>query len=252
MSGLFALLIFNRSNDRRFAVIRNRAFDPSLFRRLMQYGLPNGVQFFIDLFAITAFIFMVGRLGEAALAASNIVFSLNTLAFLPMIGFGMGLSVLVGQFLGGDRPKDAERATASTVRITFGYMSMVALLFVLAPEWLMGLFRSRLDPSEDFRVIVDKGVILLQFVAFYSLFDTLFIVYSSAIKGAGDTRYVMWTLAVLSFGTMVIPVFVGVIVLDAGLYVAWACITFYVCLAGLIFRRRYFKGQWKMMRVIGR
>jgi MATE family multidrug resistance protein len=218
----------------------------------MRYGLPNGVQFFIDLFAITAFIFMVGRLGKEALAASNIVFSLSTLAFLPMIGFGMGLSVLVGQFLGGDRPMDAERATASTVQITFGYMSMVALLFVLAPEWLMMLFRSRLDPSEDFHIILNKGVILLRFVAIYSLFDTLFIIYSSAIRGAGDTRYVMWAIAILSFGTMVIPVFVGIIVFDAGLYVAWAFITFYVCLAGLVFRRRYFKGPWKEMRVIGR
>jgi len=251
-AALLAFLVFNRANDEQFAVLRHRGFNRSLFGRLMRYGLTNGIHFFIDLFAITAFVFLVGRLGKHELAATNIVFSISTLAFLPMFGFGLGLSVLVGQALGRDQPHDAERATSSSVHITFGYMVVVALLFVLAPEWLIDLFRPRGQAPDNYGAIMQTGIVLLRFVAFYSLFDTLFIVYSSAIKGAGDTRFVMWAIAILSLVVMVIPVFLGVIHFGAGIYFAWTGITTYICMAGLIFRWRYFKGKWKGMRVIER
>jgi len=247
---ILAVLIFNKKNDREFGVIRHREFDRDVFVRLMRFGLPNGIQFFIDLFAITAFVFLVGRLGKEALAATNIVFSISTLAFLPMIGFGLGVSILVGQALGRNRPWEAETATRSTVHITFCYMLSVAMIFVIAPEWLLGLFRTRAHVTDNYEDILRRGVVLLRFVAFYSLFDTLFIVYASAIKGAGDTRFVMWSTGILSLGIMVIPVYIAVFYLGAGLYSTWTAITAYICLAGLLFRWRYFQGKWKTMRVI--
>ncbi|MFC1883718.1 MATE family efflux transporter [Thermodesulfobacteriota bacterium] len=247
---IFALLIFTRANDRRFGVFCNWRFSPEIFYSLMKYGLPNGIQFFIDVFAFTAFVFIVGRLGNQFLAATNIVFSISTFAFLPMIGFGIGLSVIVGQALGRDKPKDAERATASTLQITLAYMLSIALLFLLTPELLMELFRSRTNTHIGYDIIVRTGVILLRFVAFYSIFDTLFIVYSSAIKGAGDTRYAMWAIAILSLGLMVLPVYIGIIYLGAGIYYAWLCLTMYVFIAGFVFRRRYKKGKWQDMRVV--
>ena len=140
---IFSVLIFTSSNERKFGVISHWKLSPSIFFRLMKYGLPNGVQFFVDVFAFTAFVFLVGRLGKQFLAATNIVFSISTFAFLPMIGFGIGLSIMVGQALGRNRPEEAERATGSTLRITLAYMMSIALLFVLAPEWLMDLFRQR-------------------------------------------------------------------------------------------------------------
>jgi MATE family multidrug resistance protein len=216
----------------------------------MKYGLPNGFQFFVDVFAFTAFVFLVGRLGDQFLAATNIVFSISTFAFLPMIGFGIGLSIMVGQALGRNKPEDAVRATGSTLQITLAYMLSIALLFVLAPEWLLELFRQRSQSQEGYDSIVNTGIVLLRFVAFYSVFDTLFIVYSSAIKGAGDTRYVMWATAILSLAFMVLPVYVSVIYLGGGIYTSWMSLSFYICGAGLVFRRRYMKGKWKEMRVV--
>jgi MATE family multidrug resistance protein len=252
IAGLLVYLVFNRENDEQFGILRQRGFQRALFGRMMRYGLPNGVQFFIDLFSFTAFIFIVGRLGKQVLAAANIVFSISLLAFLPLVGFGLGLSVLVGQALGRNNPQEAERATSSTLHVTFLYMVAVVLVFILAPEWLMNLFRSR-DPSQsDYRSILKIGLVLLRFVAVYSLFDVLFIVYSAAIKGAGDTRFVMWTIGFLSTGIMVIPVYILVIHLGAGIYPTWVALTAYVCVGGIVFWRRFSKGKWKDMRVIER
>lgn len=247
---LFAWLIFNRANNQRFGVFSAWALDGRLFRRLMRFGLPGGVQFFLDMFAITFFVFMVGRLGKPALAATNIVFAISTLSFLPMIGFSIAVSTMVGQAIGAGRPRDAVEATTSTLHITLAYMAVVAALFVLIPEPLLELFRTRQAEVGDYAQIMTLGVVLLRYVAVYTLFDALAIIYFGALKGAGDIYFVMKTIALVSLAVMIIPLYLGIEYLEAGLHFSWGCITLYAILLGLIFRWRYRRGQWQRMRVI--
>jgi MATE family multidrug resistance protein len=94
------------------------------------------------------------------------------------------------------------------------------------------------------------GVILLRFVALFSFFDALNLVFSGAIKGAGDTRFIMWTIAALCLGVMILPTYIAIEVLDAGIYTAWSLATFYVCCLGMAFMLRYRQGKWRRMRVI--
>ncbi|MBW2619121.1 MAG: MATE family efflux transporter [Deltaproteobacteria bacterium] len=247
---LFAFLVFTRKNNRKFSTWRNRTLDKALFGRLMKYGLPGGVHFFIDIFAFTFFVFMIGRLGKFELAASNIVFSINHLAFMPMFGLSIALGTLVGQAIGRGHPEDAVEATRSTIHITLFYMCLVALLFVLAPEWLLDFFRSRKTAAGDFAPIMGTGVILLRFVAVYTLVDGLAIIYSGAIKGAGDTRFVMWSMGACALVVMVLPVFIGIEYLGFGLYGAWVCITIYITIYALVMWLRFRQGKWKKMQVI--
>ena len=97
---------------------------------------------------------------------------------------------------------------------------------------------------------MDLGVVLMRFVAVFCFFDALNLIFSGAIKGAGDTRFIMWTIAVLSFGVMIIPVYIAVEVINAGIYTAWTLVTAYACALGLAFMWRYRQGNWKKMRVI--
>ncbi len=249
-AALFVVLIFRADNERRFAVRTRRRFEGEIFGRLMKYGLPNGVQFFLDIFAFTFFVIMIGRLGRNQLAASNIVFAIDMLAFLPMIGFSIGLSTLVGQAIGRRRPEDGVQATISTLHITLLYMTLIALAFVVIPHVLLDLFRTHgLSPSQ-FKPISDTGVILLRFAAVYTVLDASAVVFSGAIKGAGDTRFVMWVMLLTSLGVMVGPVFIGIEYLGLRLYGAWVFITLYVGLLALVFWLRFRGGKWQKMRVI--
>ena len=253
-SGLISLmmigLIFTRANDRLFAVRRNRALDRELMGRLLKFGLPNGIQFFIDMFAIAFFIFMVGRLGKAALAASNIVFAIDTLAFLPIIGFNIAVSTLVGQAIGRGRPDQAMVATSSTIHIALGYMIFIALVFILLPEHLVNLFRTRGLDQAQYQAILDTGVVLLRFVAIYTIFDAWAIIYAGSLKGAGDTRFIMCSLAVVATGMIILPLYIGVELLGTGLIYAFTWLTLYVAVLASIFWLRYRQGKWQGMRVI--
>lgn len=247
---LFALAVFTRRNDRRFAVRRSWAWDGDLMRRMLRYGLPGGVQFFLDILVFTFFVFMIGRLGRTELAATNIVMAINTLSFMPMIGMSVAVSTLVGQAIGAGKPSEGVRATTSTLHIALAYMGLVALAFLFLPRELLSFFESEHASAASQARLLALGVELLRFVAVYSLFDAMALVYMGALKGAGDILFVMWTMALACLGMVITPMLLGVEVLGLGLYYIWGCVTFYVVVLGVVFRLRYGRGLWQKMRVI--
>ncbi len=256
VAGVFSLLMFfgllcSRSNNHTFHTIKGWRLERDLFVRLLRYGFPSGVQFFLEMAGFTAFVLLVGRLGIASLAATNIAFNINTLAFMPMIGCGIAVSVLVGQYLGGDKPDHAQSAVYSGFHLTLAYMLSIAAAYVLVPDVFVAPFALRADPG-GFSEIYGYSIILLRFVAVYSVFDTMNIVFCSAIKGAGDTRYVMLITVILSVFLFIIPVYLTVVVFEFGLMIAWVFATAYIILLGLIFYLRFLGGKWKTMRVIER
>lgn len=244
------LVLFLRSTHKRpYYTLRGWMFERPLFLRLMYFGFPSGVQFFLEMAGFTAFILLVGRLGTMELAATNIAFNINNLAFMPMIGFGMAVSVLVGQHLGKDRPDLAQRSVYSSFHLTFLYMASVAAAYIFVPNIFIDPFASQADPA-SFAAIRKTTLVLLRFVAIYSLFDALNIVFASAIKGAGDTRFVMFVIVVVSSLVLVVPSYIALVLLQAGIYTAWTIASIYISILGLVFLFRFLGGKWKFMRVI--
>lgn len=250
-----AILFFNfllkRSNRETYGILKGMYFDKDLFLRLVKFGFPAGVQFFIDVLGFTLFLMFVGRYGKIELAATNIAFNINTLAFMPMIGFGIAVSVMVGQALGNNRADEAEYATWSAVQLASVYMLSIATCYLLFPRLFLQPFGVAGD-AEAFEQIYDYGVVLLRFIAVFTISDALAIIFSSAIKGAGDTRFVMKSIFIASWGLLVIPTYVAVVVLKWSLFSAWAIATIYITSLGIIFFLRFRAGKWKKMLVIER
>jgi MATE family multidrug resistance protein len=245
----YCLLIARADHDHRFRIVRGWRFDPELFARLMRFGFPTGVQFFVDMAGFTVFLLIVGRLGTMSLAATNIAFNINTLAFMPMIGLGMAISILVGQYLGRDDAPLAERCVSVGLRVTLLYMGTVAILYVLTPGLFLAPY-AIYAPAGSFEDIRGLAIVLLRFVALYSVFDVLTIVFAAALKGAGDSRFVMYMICCLSLGVLIIPSYVAVEVFGLGILAGWTIATGYVSLLGVAFFLRFRNGKWKTMRVI--
>lgn len=248
---LLIVMILRPKTSQRFGMLdkQNRQLDWDLFKRLLRFGLPSGLQFFLDLLGFSIFLLLIGRLGIIELAASNIAFNINMLAFMPMMGLGIATSILVGQCLGADDPGKARFSAYSATHISFTYMISIAVCYVLFPQLFLLPFGARSDPA-TFQPIYEYGIILLRFIALYSLFDTLNIVFSNALKGAGDTRFVMVVLVILSWALMVIPTFLIIVVLKWHWFIAWGFATTFVASCGIVFWLRFERGKWETMRVI--
>jgi MATE family multidrug resistance protein len=251
-SALVGLTLFLRHRYRaKFCTLSGWRFDSELFRRLMRYGLPSGLQFALDGLAFTAFISLVGMLDytqPGSLAATSIAFSINLVAVLPMLGMAQAVSVLVGQRLGGDRPELAERTTWTGFRFAWFYMAGVAALYVSAPGLFLYLFQSEAEPDK-WEAAAERVPILLRFVAVYSLFDSINLVFAFALRGAGDTRFVTAVALVMAWPLMVLPTWVG-LRFGWGLYWSWSFASAYIIALAVIFWFRFRTGKWKTMRVI--
>jgi multidrug resistance protein, MATE family len=244
-----ALMLRPRYRDRH-ATLAGWRFDGELFRRLLRFGVPNGVFAALDCLGFTAFLQLIGRLGEADLAVTTIAFTLNMIVYFPLMGIGQAVEVLVGQRLGEDRPDLAERTTWLGLRLAVLYTAAGVLAYVLAPEPLAALFRGDGDDAlwDQIRTRVP---VLLRFVAVYSLFDSANAVLSFALRGAGDTRFVTWAALVLSWPVMVLPAWAACHY-GWGLYWAWSFASLYIILLAGVFWLRFRQGKWRTMRVIER
>ncbi len=247
---LMAKIVFSRENNKRFKVWSERSFDSELFKRLVKFGMPGGVHFFADLLAFSFFIIMVGRVGTTELAVTNMVISLESLVFLPMMGFSIGTSILVGQALGENRVDLAKETARYTIHIALGYTLFMTLFFLFMPEPILGIFKAKIMSPEEFAPIMSTGVILLRFVVFYLLFASLGMVFIGVLKGAGDTWFVMWSICAGAFFIVVVPVYIGVTYFDAGLYYVWSFFTGYIAILCVTAFFRYRSGKWQSMRVI--
>jgi MATE family multidrug resistance protein len=245
----FFMLLSTGANNKKYNVFGGWRPNLDLFLRLLRFGFPSGIQFFIEMAGFAGFVLLVGRLGTASLAATNIAFNINTLAFMPMMGCGMAISILVGQYIGAGRPDMAQKSAYSGFHMTMIYMLTIAAAYVLLPDIFVAPFAAKSDP-QGFKEIYRFSVILLRFVALYSIFDTMNIIFCSAIKGAGDTRFVMYITVLLSFFGFLVPTYLAIAVFNSGLMVCWVLATIYVSSLGVAFYLRFLNGRWKTMTVI--
>jgi len=248
---MFCFLIFNKKTDQIYATLAGYRFDKKIFLRLLKFGMPNGLQFSISISSFAFFLLMIGRLGSDELAASNAAWSLNLLAFLPMVGFAIAVSTVVGREIGRKRIEVAKLAISNIFFMVLCYMVIVSSFFFFFPEKLLWLLFSG-APGSNTESIMEMSIIILRFIGIYFIFDSVNIVYGSAIKASGDTRFVMWISFFISLLVLVIPGYVFTTIIPLSVIHLWCFATLYICIVSVIFYLRYRTGIWEKMNIMGR
>ena len=224
-------------------------FDRRLMGELLRFGGPSGLQMFVDVAGFTAFIMIVGWIGKHELAATNIAFNLNNLAFTPVLGLGVAVSTLVGQRIGEGRPDIAEMSVRKAFVLAGGGMLLCGGVYVLAPQLLLAPYALRAD-GEHFSEIRRVVVVLLRFVALYSFFDAMVIVFGSAVRAAGDTTFSMLATFSCAWGLLVLPTYLTWKIYGPNLFWSWVWCSIYVIVLGFVFQRRFQSGRWKTMSIV--
>jgi len=249
---LFLVLIVRESRREGHPLWTCRRFDPALLARFLRFGASAGVQNFVDVAAFLLFVVLIGRIGTHELAATNIAFSLNSMAFVPMFGMGTAVMTLVGRRIGARRPDLAARTTYYAVAVSAAYMLLFAALYLGLPDLMISPYGGRND-LESFNQVRPIVVMLLRFIAAFSLFDALAIVLGSAIRGAGDTTFSLWWTCSTGWLLMVLPSFIAYHFAESAahrLIGCWSAATFYIIVVSIGFALRFRGGRWQAMTVI--
>ena len=248
---LFAFLIFGRGNRNQYNLNQFLGFRVDLLVRMIRFGSSNGLQFLIECLGFSVFTLMIARLGEVPAAATTVAISISSMVFVPVWGLSTAVSTIVGQQIGNGKPELAARATWTSLQIGLGYTGFFALLYLLIPDVFVLSHQSSAENSEQIGTLARW---LLMFVAAYCLFDAAQIVFCGAIKGAGDTTYVVAITLVCSLMFVAIGL-VGyrMQLTDVELlYWWWCCLTGWIGMLVFAFGIRFLSGRWKSMTVIER
>lgn len=247
---ILILLVFRATHEDRFKVMSSRGFSIELLRRLLRFGVPGSMQLCIDISAFVIFIMLVGRLGVEELAATNIALSISAIAFMPSYGTSQGVAVLVGQALGRKRPDQGKYATISAIHLLVLYIVLVDLLFIFSPQIVVAIFIPETGAGTEFVQVTEKAVIILRIMACYLFLDALYMVFAGVLKGAGDTRYLMYAILAASVCCFLLPLYIGIELFDLGVYFAWGCVLSFVFSLFVLTGLRYRRGKWQDMSVI--
>ena len=151
-------------------------------KNLLRVGAPCGAQWFCDVVVWAIFVnVLVGRnFGTVHLIATNTAWQYMRISFLPTMGVGQALTALVGKSIGAGDPQRARREAGFALKITLLYMSTLSVIYVFFGGTLISWFNDAPD-------VVSIGATIMICTAVFQVFDALSIVYTSALRGAGDT-----------------------------------------------------------------
>lgn len=249
---VFALLYFSRPVNNAFGTIGNLRYNHWLFKRMIRFGLPSGIHLFLDIASFTIFVMLVGRMGAVAHIASNIALSINLIAFMPMIGMGMAASILVGQYLGRNQPEYAERMGWLALKTGIAYVLLIGATFLIFPGFYINIFEGDMDGSVPFSELFRAVRILLVLLAIWGTAETSSVVISGALKGAGDTHFVMYFQSAVAWGFLVLGQLLIVFVFRGGVYASWIWTLLYIVILGIGFILRFRSSRWKSIDLLER
>lgn len=233
-----AWILWRPASHARFGTRRVRRVALSELRNVLVIGLPMGVGDFIEVASFTAFFALIGRLGTEILAANNIALQFMSLSFTMGIAVAQASSSMVAQYLGAKEPQKAERVGYRATVLAMLVMGLVGLSYLVAPEFLMGLFSD--DP-----MVIAAGVAILRLVALYQVFDAAAIVLGGSLNGAGDTTYTMVMRLIFAWGMFIPLAYLLAFPLGGGVRGAWVGAMVYLAGLGLVYFLRFRSGRWK-------
>ena len=223
-------------------------FDGKLAARILRFGIPNGLHVAMDCFSFTLFVLLTAQLDALSLAVSNVVFSISHLSFAPLSGMANGASVVVGNYQGAGDFASARRAGWNCVIIAWIYFLLFAVFIFFFGEAMLGLFYD-VKMSFDRREFISLGMTLMWILVSWSIFDATEIVLSGALKGAGDTRFVMGTYMVVGF-ILWIPVFSVVMKYSPSIVNMWLTVPGYCGIIAVVILGRWIGGRWQRVRLL--
>jgi MATE family multidrug resistance protein len=245
ISALIRMSFFLGQNiNEQFQSRHTTGIDFGKMKELLRVGFPAGIGLLVNVALWGAVLFwLVGIFGKESLAATSAVFSCINVSVMPVVGISTALTAAVGRSIGRGRKDLAIKQTRICLRIGIIYMGLAGLCFFIFRQQLMAFW------SVDDKVIA-TGVKLLICAAIYQVFDAAAIIYSGALRGAGDT---LWLALVAAFGSIVLLGGGGILIVrlapELGALGPWIATTTGVIAVGLANRWRFKSNHWMKINI---
>lgn len=221
--------------------------DTETARRILRIGAPAAADGLLLWGGHFLFLKIIAGLdpqgAESAVFAAHIVgVQIEAFNYLPASAFGIAAATLVGQCLGARQPGRATQG-GHQAALQAGLVACAAgASFYFGAAAIYAFMHE--DPA-----VSAAGVPAMKLLALFELPLTITIVYSMAIRGAGDTMPPLIANVVGVYGVRLTVGYWLAVELGYGLAGAWAGMGIDVALRGTALLIYFHRGRWKQQRV---
>lgn len=241
-SAIMLAVLFKGSTGVRLKIWDDNRPHLETIRRVLSVGLPAAMEQLFLRGAQVFFTMILTGLGTNMYAAHQIALRADSVAFMPGMGFAVAATTLVGQNLGAKQPAIARRAGYLTIYLCVVMMSGIGVLLFLFATPIVGFFTT--EPE-----VITEGAKVMRIMAFAMPFMATARVAAGALRGAGDTRYVMWGTGASIWVARLGLGFVFVQWFNWGLVGAWMAMFADHVVRALVFGVRYYRGKWQGIEI---
>ena len=192
----------------------------------------------------------VERAGTIANTAGYIALQFMHLSFMPAVGISIATQALVGKAVGAGRTEDAAHRAMLGLKLAMGYMGLCALGFYIFRESGISIFLPDTMSPEEAARVVEVGAMVMIAAAVFQVFDAVAIVFSAALRGAGDTVWPGLVSIVLSYAFVIGA---GHLLVELrpqwGSVGPWIGASAFIILLAVVLSYRFAQGTWKTMRL---
>ena len=240
---------FGKSCHRRFRTRYAFAFSWPLTQELLKKGIPSGVEMFLNMSAFQLLILMFHALGPESATASSVMFNWDMVAYVPLMGLEVASTSLVGRYVGAKDGAAASRSTYSGLKLGWGYSLLMGIFFIFLPGMLTDIFKPDVaEASAEAIAIFESArpmsIFMLRIATFYIFVEVLLVIYAGALRGAGDTLWVMFACAIMNWcvaGSLYLVAYV----FGLPAHLAWIAVVAVYGTAPVLFWLRWKNGKWR-------
>lgn len=215
-------------------------FDIEKCKLCLRLGIPTTIQQCFVAFGNVFIQRLVNSFGPVTMAAVTVGMRIENYIFIPIMGFGIGISTFTGQNMGAGKADRVKRAWRSTQLMGFVVCIAISVLVNILAEPLARLFGVS---GETLAQSVEN----VRFLSYVFFIFSIYMTTNSLLQGAGDALYAsICTLTSLFVRVVMAYAMAGTI----GYSACWKAnpIGWSVCITLALFR--YFSGAWQKKAIV--
>lgn len=180
---LFSLLQ-NPANTVRVSSLRDLLPNWVLIRRILNIGIPGGIE--SSLFQLGKLMLqsLVSTLGTASIAGFAVASNLVTFLYLPGNSLGLALTTVVGQCVGAGEAEQAKRYIRIFDLLDYAFLAVLSTAMILLRYRLIGIYNLSPEAAE-----IASGLVLSHSLAM--ILWPLAFVTPYGLRAANDARFTM-------------------------------------------------------------
>jgi MATE family multidrug resistance protein len=239
--GIFMLFYFEKNHRKKFSVDQSFHIDRGILGRYVRLGFPSGIEMFLNVAAFNLFLLMFQAYGIAESASAAIVFNWDIVSFVPMIGLNVAIISLTGRFIGEGNLDKMHEVMKAGFMVGIGYSLILVVCFLVFRTNLVEMFISE---GEYYADILSLASFMMVGLSCYVMADAVLIIAGGILRGAGDTRWLMWVSVSIHWIMLLIQYFV-MKVWNLGPKVAWVVFVIMIIITALVYVGRLRNQAWQ-------